>query len=148
MQQKGDGNRKALNDIVRSGQVPGILAYAEHEPVGWCAVAPREVYAALERSRTLKRIDQKPVWSVVCFFVAKAFRGKGMTVKLLEAAIEHVRSQGGRVVEGYPLEKREERTPDPFVYMGLASAFRKAGFVEVLHKSKTRSIMRYTIKRD
>ena len=78
MRQRGELNRNALKKIVDSGGVPGILAYVDGEAVGWCAVAPREAYPALERSRVLKRVDDKPVWSVVCFFVAKPFRGEDL----------------------------------------------------------------------
>lgn len=145
MRQRGEANRKALKVIVDSGEIPGIIAYANSEPVGWCAVAPRQAYPALERSRILKRVDDKPVWSVVCFFVAKPFRRKGLTVKLLTAAIEHVRKNGGKIIEGYPVEPKKARMPDPFAYTGLVSAFRKAGFVEVLRRSESRPIMRYNI---
>jgi len=144
--QKGEENRKALKSIVDSGEIPGILAYAGSEPIGWCAVAPREAYPALERSRTLKRVDDEPVWSVVCFFVAKPFRGKGIAGKLLKAALDYVRNQGGRIVEGYPVEPKKGRMPDVFAYTGLASTFCKAGFVKILQRSETRPIMRYTIK--
>jgi GNAT superfamily N-acetyltransferase len=144
--QKGEGNRKAIKRIVDSGVVPGILAYANNQVVAWCSVAPREAYPTLERSRTLKRVDDKPVWSIVCFFVAKPFRGRGITGKLLTAAIEYVRKQGGKIVEGYPVEPKEDKIPDAFAYTGLASAFRKAGFVEVARRSERRPIMRYIIK--
>ena len=144
--QKGEGNRKAIKRIVDSGVVPGILAYANNQVVAWCSVAPREGYPTLERSRTLKRVDDKPVWSIVCFFVAKPFRGRGITGKLLTAAIEYVRKQGGKIVEGYPVEPKEDKIPDAFAYTGLASAFRKAGFVEVARRSERRPIMRYIIK--
>jgi len=143
--QKGEGNRRALKKIVDSGEVPGLLAYAGGQPVAWCSVAPRETYSVLERSRTLKRIDDQPVWSVVCFFVAKPFRGKGVTVKLLRAAVEYVKEQGARIIEGYPVEPKKTRMPDAFAYTGLVSTFRKAGFIEVLRRSETRPIMRYFI---
>jgi GNAT superfamily N-acetyltransferase len=146
MRQRGEANKKALKGVVDSGVVPGILAYSNRQPVGWCAVAPRETLPRLERSRILKRVDDKPVWSVICFFVAKAFRGKGVSVGLLEAAADYVRKQGGRIVEGYPVEPKKGRAPDPFVYTGLASAFRKVGFAEVIRRSETRPIMRYMIK--
>jgi GNAT superfamily N-acetyltransferase len=146
MRQKGEGNHRAFGQIVFSGEVPGLLAYAEGEPVGWCAVAPREAYPALERSRVLRRVDDKPVWSVTCFFVAKKFRGKGVMAKLLEAAIDYVRKSGGKIVEGYPTEPKKGKLPDVFVYTGLASSFQKAGFVEVARRSETRPIMRYAIK--
>lgn len=145
MRQRGEANRKALKEIVDSGEIPGIIAYADNQPVGWCAVAPRQAYPALERSRILKRVDDEPVWSVVCFFVAKPFRRKGLTVKLLKAAIEHVRKNGGEIIEGYPVEPKKAKMPDPFAYTGLVSAFRKAGFVEVLRRSETRPIMRCNV---
>jgi GNAT superfamily N-acetyltransferase len=145
MKQRGEGNRKALKNIVDSGKVPGILAYIEDQPVGWCAIAPRETFSKLSRSRILKPVDDKPVWSVVCFFIDKTFRRKGISVRLLKAAVEHAEEEGGRIVEGYPVEPGKGRTPDPFAYTGLSSAFRKAGFVEVERRSETRPIMRYVI---
>ncbi len=50
---KGEGNKRAMHAIVKSGEVPGILAFLADRPVGWCAVAPRGCYSALERSRVL-----------------------------------------------------------------------------------------------
>jgi GNAT superfamily N-acetyltransferase len=144
--QKGEGNRKAMKRIVDSGEVPGIIAYTSNQAVAWCSVASREAYSALERSRVLKRVDDKPVWSVVCFFVAKPFRGKGIAGKLLKAAVDYVQKQGGKIVEGYPVEPEKDKIPDAFAYTGLAPTFRKAGFVEVLRRSETRPIMRYVIK--
>ncbi|HVX30165.1 MAG TPA: hypothetical protein VHA53_06760, partial [Nitrolancea sp.] len=54
---KGDGNREAFRAVVASGAPVGLLAYAGNEPIGWCAIAPREDFPALERSRILKRVD-------------------------------------------------------------------------------------------
>jgi GNAT superfamily N-acetyltransferase len=139
---KGEGNRQAFKAIVEAGRVPGLLAYAAGQAVGWCAVAPRESYMSLERSRILKRVDAQPVWSVVCFFVRKGYRRQGVTTALLRAAVEYVREQGGSIIEGYPVEPRQGQMPDPFVYTGLASTFRKVGFVECQRRSETRPIMR------
>jgi GNAT superfamily N-acetyltransferase len=144
-QQKGEANRREQKAIVDSGKIPGILAYSNGEPVGWCAVEPRVNYSLLERSRILKPLDDQPVWSMTCFYVAKAYRHKGLTVELLHAAVEHVARQGGKIVEGYPTEPRAGSLPDAFVYTGLASAFREAGFVEVTRRSETRPIFRYYI---
>jgi len=144
--QKGEGNRKAMKKIVDSGEVPGILAYSNSQPIGWCAVAPRERFILLENSRILKRVDDKPVWSVVCFFVARPFRRNGVCVKLLKTAVEYSKKKGAKILEGYPVEPKKDKMPDLFAYHGLASAFRKAGFVEVLRRSETRPIMRYHIK--
>ena len=143
--QKGEGNRKAMKAIVDSGEVPGILAYIGKKPVGWCAVAPRESYPVLERSRILKSVDATPVWSVSCFFIDKNFRNKGLSNRLLQAAIAHVKDHGGRVVEGYPVEPKKDRMPPAFVWPGLAAGFKKAGFTEVARRSETRPIMRFYI---
>jgi GNAT superfamily N-acetyltransferase len=143
--QKGETNKVALKQIVARGEIPGILAYDKGEAVGWCSVAHRENYASLERSRTLKRIDDKPVWSVVCFYTAKPYRNKGITTKLLRASIDYVKAKGGEILEGYPVDSRKSRLPDPFVYTGLLQSFLKVGFTEVFRSSKGRAIVRYAI---
>ena len=83
-----------------------------------------------------------PVWSVVCFFVENRFRGRGLTVGLLEAAADHARRRGGTLLEGYPVEPRKKNAPSVFMNHGLASAFRRAEFTEVARRSETRPIMR------
>jgi GNAT superfamily N-acetyltransferase len=143
--QKGAGNKQAMKKLVDGGHTPGILAYQNGQPIGWCSVAPRESFSRLERSRGLKPVDEQPVWSVVCFFVAKEHRRNGLSVKLLKAAVDFVRGQGGRIVEGYPVDPKKKQA-DAFVWSGLASAFVKAGFKEVERRSETRPIMRYEIK--
>lgn len=84
--QKGEGNRTAMRALVDSGQVPGLLAYLDGRPVGWCSVAPREAYPVLDRSRILKPVDDTPLWSVVCFFVARGHRRRGVSGALRDAA--------------------------------------------------------------
>jgi GNAT superfamily N-acetyltransferase len=131
---------------VTGGHVPGVLAYAGREPVGWCAIAPRAQYPGLGRSRILKPVDDRPVWSITCLFVARSWRGRGVSTRLLEAAARLARRRGARIVEGYPTEAGPRRTADAFVFTGLASAFERAGFVEVLRRSRTRPIMRREVR--
>jgi GNAT superfamily N-acetyltransferase len=138
---KGRANRHKMKKMVDSGRVPGILAYAGAEPVGWCSIAPREDFPRLELHRTLKRIDAQPAWSVVCLFIARPWRRQGVSVKLLKAAADYARSQGAKLVEGYPAEPGQ-RLPDAFAWTGLVSAFSDAGFREVSRPAKTRAIMR------
>ena len=145
--QKGPGNKKAMKRLVQSGPPPGLLAYADGQPVAWCALAPREGYCALANSRILKPVDDQPVWSVVCFFVAKPYRRRGLSTQLLDEAMKYARKQGAHIVEGYPVEpKTEARSPDVFAWTGLASAFRKAGFEEAIRRSPTRPIMRRRVR--
>jgi GNAT superfamily N-acetyltransferase len=144
--EKSEGNKKAMKALVGSGAIPGILAYDKGKPVAWCSVAPREEFSALARSRILSPIDSRPVWSVVCFFVEKNYRNKGVTVQLLEAAIEYVKENDGKIVEGYPIEPKKKPWPAVFASTGLFAAFKNAGFKEFIRRSETRPIMRYYIE--
>jgi GNAT superfamily N-acetyltransferase len=145
---KGAGNRRALQRIVAAGQKPGIIAYSGKEAIGWCAVAPREHYVGLANSRLLKPIDDKPVWSISCLFIKKAYRRRGLSTLLLKAAIDFASKQGARVVEGYPVEPSMDKMPDPFLWHGVPSAFKAAGFTEVLRRSPSRPIMRFEVISD
>jgi len=142
---KGEGNRQAMQRLVKTGTRPGLLAYADGQAVGWCAVAPRAEYPRFATSRVLKPVDDQTVWSVTCFFVARAWRRRGITRQLLDAAAQFAMQQGARILEGYPIEPRRDQ-PDAFVYTGLASGFRKAGFKEVARRSATRPIFRRELK--
>jgi len=140
---KGAGNRRALKRIVDAGRVSGLIAYAGGVPAGWCSVAPREDFPVLSRSRVLAPVDDNPVWSIVCFFVAKPFRRTGITAALIEGALAYAKKKGASIVEGYPVEPKKGVMPDAFAYTGLASSFRRAGFVEAARRSATRPFMRY-----
>ncbi len=143
---QGEGNRGAMKAIVDSGKIPGILLYSEGEAIGWCSVAPRQDFASLNRSRTLKPVDDKPVWSIVCFFVAKSYRRQRTTEKLIQAAVEYVKQRGGKVVEAYPTAPKSEKVPPVSSYMGFPAVFEKLGFTECARPSPSKVIMRYYIE--
>lgn len=138
---QGESNRLAMQALVRGGAVPGLIAYAGAEAVGWIAIEPRAAYPRLASSRILFPVDAAPVWSVSCFFIKRGWRGRGVSKALLEAGVAHAVRSGAHIVEGYPVDK-SEKTADAFVWTGLASTFRKAGFREVARRSATRPIMR------
>jgi GNAT superfamily N-acetyltransferase len=139
---KGEPNRAAFRALVGAGKPPGILAYAAGEPVGWCAVAPRADYVRLARSRSLKPIDDQPVWSITCFFVARPLRHRGVMLTLIHAACDFARAQGGEIVEAYPVIPHDKRYPAAFAYTGLLSAFLGCGFHEVARPSAHRAVVR------
>jgi GNAT superfamily N-acetyltransferase len=145
-QGQGDGNHEAMSSIVEAGKVPGILAYSAGEPVAWCSIAPRGEFSVLDRSPVLKRVDHQPVWSIVCFFMAKDYRHQGLSAIMLQAAVEYASQHGARIVEGYPIEPKVDRTPDIYAFTGMASTFKKLGFQEVARRSEFRPIMRYFIE--
>ena len=148
---KGEGRKTLLKNLTSNNQVPGLLAYIGDQPIGWCSIGPREDFGSLERSRTLKRIDTTPVWSIVCFFVAKPYRNKGILSKLLYGAVEYAEQKGAQVIEGYPIDMQTHKLSGQTLkgysgYMGIASVFTAAGFVKVAEANETQLIMRYTVK--
>lgn len=144
--QKGEENRRAMMALVEAGVVPGIIGYLDGRPAAWCSVAPRDEFPVLQRSRTLKPIDELPVWSIVCFFIAKPHRGYGLMVPLIRAAVDYAAHGGAVAIEGYPVEPRKDEMPPMLAFTGVPSAFQKAGFVEVERRSPTRPIMRLILQ--
>jgi GNAT superfamily N-acetyltransferase len=144
--QKGEKNKKAFKKIVHSNHVPGIIAYYKNEPIGWCAIEPRASFKRLKTSRILQPVDKQQVWSIVCFFIKKEFRRKGVSAELIKAAVKFAQKRKAKIIEGYPLDLSEkEDYPDTFAYHGTMSSFEAAGFKEVLRRSDTRPIMRLYI---
>jgi len=135
----GADNRKALEQIVASGATPGLLAYLDGEPVGWCSVGPREGFVRLERSRTLQRPDDAPVWSIVCFYVQSERRRQGVATALLEAAVAHAAAHGADLVEAYGCKANDS---DPFT--GHNSMFEAVRFERVEERGR-RTILRRAI---
>lgn len=143
--QYGEPLHQAMEAIVRAGRVPGLLAYHQGRPVAWCSVAPRDEFPPLDRSPTLKRVDDQPVWSIVCFFITRPYRHRGLQDILITAAIAYARENGARIVEAYPLLP-EKASEEPYErYMGVLTTFERLGFREVARRSERRPIMRYQI---
>jgi GNAT superfamily N-acetyltransferase len=140
------GNHEAMKTLVGSGTIPGLIAYHSDVPCGWCSVAPREHYESLERSRVLKRIDDEEVWSIVCFFINRKFRGAGLGKKLIHGTIEFVKANGGKIIEAYPTLTREKQLPPVSSFMGIPKIFEQIGFREVHRPSASKVIMRYYIE--
>ena len=126
----GENNKQAMEELVKAGTVPGIIGYLEGQPATWCSIAPREDFTSLERSRNLKRIDDKPVWSIVCFFIAKNTRSIGLMQETIEGAVAYACQNGAQIVEAYPLDVKEHK-PSGDLYMGNLGSFLRAGFSEV-----------------
>jgi GNAT superfamily N-acetyltransferase len=142
---RGESNRLMFKKIVETGKPVGLLAYADEKAVGWMAIAPRDEYPTMDRSNVLKRVDNKKVWSISCFYTAKGFRNSGVMVALIEAAKDYVRQHRGTIIEGYPIVPRSDKVSPGSAYTGLHSAFLRAGFKEVARYSATRPIMRFEL---
>ena len=128
---------------------PGLIAYADGRPVGWVSVAPREDYQRLTNSRVRPPIDDRPVWSIVCFVVSRAARGQGLTNRLLDAAMDYAMERGAPALEAYPVDVGDSRVPAALGYTGLLSTFLSAGF-EVVHQidSPQATVRRVIVRRE
>jgi hypothetical protein len=146
-------NRDALQADVRRGPPPGVLAYRDAEPVGWCAVAPRPGYTRLPRSEVLRgtpagELADPAVWSVTCFVVRVGHRRAGVAAALLDGAVGLARESGARVVEAYPVDVAAKgRTSSAELYHGPLSMFLAAGFREVARPRPARPVVRLELPR-
>jgi GNAT superfamily N-acetyltransferase len=148
---RGAARPQHLRELCSREDAPGVLAYVDGEPVGWCALGPRSEMGRLERSRTIPRIDDIPVWSIVCFVVRPGFRRRGVAGALLEGAVGYARSRGATMVEGYPVDTAGERISTAFAYVGTTGMFERAGFHRVVETGartggKPRILMRRQLR--
>ena len=130
--------KKASMKAQIDGGVPiGILAYADNEPIAWCSIAPRETYRPLGGYETNKK-----VWSIVCFFIKRPFRNRGLTNQLLDEATKYAKENGAEYIEAYPVE------PDSpsYRFMGFKPTFEKAKFTFVKKAGKRRNVMLLSLK--
>jgi len=132
-------NRSLLGELADRGPAPGLIAYRDGRTVGWVSLGPREDYERLAYSKTLAPLDDRPVWSIVCFVVGRLERGHGVAGALLEAAIDHARANGATTLEAYPADTGGDRIPSAKAYKGTLSMFERAGFTIVARRQLNRS---------
>jgi GNAT superfamily N-acetyltransferase len=144
-----DATHKAKSE----GRAPGLIAYDGREAIGWISIGPRDDYERLAHSTVLKPLDDKPVWSIVCFVVGRRSRGQGVARRLLHAGIDYAREHGARLLEAYPVDVDPgERLPSSDAYRGTLAMFEEAGFRVVARRTRPgtnapRPIVRRVIRR-
>jgi GNAT superfamily N-acetyltransferase len=143
--QYGSANRRALRAAVDADVSVGLLAYGgavddgEEKVVGWCAVAPRTSYRRLATALVARGGSNEPDrWAVPCFFVRQGYRRRGISDALLDAACEHSRAHGARVIEGYPTTSDSAGATD---FYGTKRLFERHGFVVVREPTPKRALM-------
>jgi GNAT superfamily N-acetyltransferase len=128
---KGEDRPNRLRSLCEQENAPGVIAYVDGIPAGRCAFGPRSEMGRLERSRTIPRIDDRPVWSIVCFVVKADYRRQGLTHQLLQSATAYARSKHVQTLEAHPIEPRGTRVSAAFAFVGTTSLFEAAGFRKV-----------------
>jgi GNAT superfamily N-acetyltransferase len=138
---KGSERKASLKALVATGPPPGLIAYLNGEPAGWVSLDARERFTMLRYSRMYKPVDDRPVWTIVCFVVGRGYRRHGMMGRLLQGAIGYARDKGAGILEAYPVESPSE-LKGYAGYMGIRSVFDRAGFKEVARLANGRPVLR------
>ena len=142
----GPGRKKAFKAICSKGErPPGVIAYRGDQPVGWVAIAPRADYERLAKARVLVPLDDKPVWSITCFFIHRSARRQGLMEKLIGAAVAFAGDHGATIVEAYPRPVTSKQA-SATLYVGTVSVFERAGFKVMARPSEKRAVMRKSIR--
>ena len=142
---------EATRDLAGEGRGPGLVAYRAGQAVGWVSLGPREDYQRLEHSTVLRRVDERPVWSIVCFVVARKARGQGIAAALLDAAVGYARQHGATLLEAYPVDTGRRRIPSAYAFSGTLAMYERASFEVVAQRqfnatSPIRPIVRRRIR--
>lgn len=139
---KGLKNRAAFRDLVKNGAVHGIVAFVGDKPVGWCCLGPRSSFPRMERVRALKREWSERTWSIVCFYVPRAWQRRGVATRLLEAATSRAFEMGAGEVEGYPVVAAAPNAnlPPAFAWTGVPALFERMGFCELAEQTGRRRV--------
>lgn len=150
----GDRKNQLRAKFDAGAPAPGVLAFRDGTPVGWCAVEPRDCYPRILRSQVLKAAGPAvhsqpgngldgPVWSVSCFVVAPGHRRSGVAAALLRAAVGHAATYGAGIVEGYPVDPASRPKAGPAdLYHGTLKLFLDAGFEVVSDAVPGRAVVR------
>ena len=133
--------KEALKKLARQDPPPGLIGYRGKTPVGWISLGPREDFAKLARSPVMKPVDDKPVWSIVCFVVPSEFREQGVAREMLAGAVKYAKRRGVKLLEAYPVDR--VAAPDSeSSWFGSKSMFDEAGFEEVARRKPARPVVR------
>ncbi len=127
--------REALREQLADDPPAGMLAYIDGEVAGWCGFGVRTRLPRLERSRTIPKMDEQPVWSILCFNIRTGFRRRGVAAALLDGVVDFARQSGAPGVEAYPIDPEGSRVNANFGYVGVTPMFEKAGFERIVETS-------------
>lgn len=134
-------NKRAFQQAVENGPLPGLVAFDGDLDVGWCPLTPREALPWLDRTWKFKRIDDEQVWSLSCLCVRKGFRRGGITSALITEALRVAKRADAPALQAGPFDAGGSSSAT-----GYASTFARARFQIVARRTAARPIMRHDLK--
>jgi GNAT superfamily N-acetyltransferase len=122
-------NRSEKECRVREGRAHAALVYDGATCVGWCQFgSPDELPRIKNKRAYFQTLTDPPDWRITCFFVDKAYRGRGVASGALEGALQQIARLGGGTVESYPERVDDRRVAGSFLHNGTVSMFEQHGF--------------------
>jgi GNAT superfamily N-acetyltransferase len=135
-------NKADFRAVVKKGPPPGLLAFDGEIAVGWCQVTPRASLPWIDRTWRLAAVDDRPVWSLSCFYVRKGYRRRGVASALIAAALKAVKRAKAPALEAYPFDASVSPSSTSTGYLSM---FLRAGFKVVARRSPPRPIVRHDL---
>jgi GNAT superfamily N-acetyltransferase len=122
-------NRSDKECRVREGRAHAALVYDGVDCVGWCQFGPPDELPRIKHGRTYREgLVALPEWRITCFFVDKAYRGRGVASAALEGALQEIARLGGGTVESYPEAIDGRTVSGSFLHNATVSMFERLGF--------------------
>ncbi|WP_042118249.1 GNAT family N-acetyltransferase [Rhizobium etli] len=146
-----DERKAHMRERIEAGPPPGILYYADGQPVAWVQVGPRQDVPQFNSPRTVSRpLEEEDardpsIWAVSCFFLLPKMRGRGLSHRLLAGAIDHARRQGARLLEACPID-HVKQSKSVTLCIGSTAVFEAAGFETVAMRKDGRPLMRLELR--
>jgi GNAT superfamily N-acetyltransferase len=139
-------NKAALQEVVKRGPPPGLLAFDGDVPVGWCGLTPRRALRWLDENPRLALDDGTEPWVLSCFYVRRSYRERGVMSALVAAAIRAAKRAKAPALEAYPVDTAAPGSTQN-LFTGVASTLRREGFTTVGQGGYGRLIMRHDLRR-
>jgi ribosomal protein S18 acetylase RimI-like enzyme len=122
-------NRALAAQMIRDGELRGLLAYVGDVPVGWCHYDRKSALPGLGvfYPELAAAGDPLQTGAIVCITVAQGYRGQGIARQLLAAACNELTELGCPVAEAYPLLQDSSAEEN---YHGTLGMYLSQGFVQ------------------
>ncbi|WP_396231082.1 GNAT family N-acetyltransferase [Glutamicibacter arilaitensis] len=67
---------------------PGIIAYQDGVPVGWCIISPHSQIPLLAKSTPTRPVNEVDSWSIICTVARPGYRRQGVNRRRLQGAVD------------------------------------------------------------
>ncbi|PFH11657.1 Acetyltransferase (GNAT) family protein [Collimonas sp. PA-H2] len=142
-------NRAEKERRVQQGHAHAALVYDGTACIGWCQFGPTAELPRIKHLRAYREgLAALPDWRITCFFIDKAYRGKGVAAAALAGALQEIARLGGGTVESYPEDVEGRKVSASFLHNGTVAMFERHGFERLRRLGKDRWLVGKVVKPD